>query len=201
MTLFFVNHSEMDVTFVNPLVDFIQSNKFAGEPIVTSHGTSPRHTPWPDFSIKGRTPASMLRLLHDWNGDVTEKRPSEPFSWLPSNIPGFRFAENSNQQNGSREWAIRELVTSAELYVEGRSLQHCVYTYAPKCRRGESTIWSLRLRVDDKEKRLATIEVDPSKGEIIQIRAKRNAYAGSQASQVIRQWAESAGLKVNPRSC
>ena len=79
-------------------------------------------------------------------------------------------------------------------------MRHCVYTYASKCRRGETTIWSLRLRVSSKEKRVATIEVHPSKGEIIQIRAKRNMHAGLDASQVIRQWAELAGLKVNSRS-
>ena len=99
-----------------------------------------------------------------------------------------------------REWTIRELLTSPELYLEGRSLRHCVFTYAPKCRRGETTIWSLRLRTDLHEKRMATIEVNPQKGEIIQTRARANSYAGEHSQEIIRRWAQTAGLQINPRS-
>ncbi|MGP8200718.1 MAG: hypothetical protein ACLQU4_14580, partial [Limisphaerales bacterium] len=31
-------------------------------------------------------------------------------------------------------------------------MRHCVYSYANQCWRGETTIWSLRLRIDDQEK-------------------------------------------------
>ena len=89
---------------------------------------------------------------------------------------------------------------SGELYAEGRALRHCVYTYTRKCRDGLGTIWSLRLRIGGQEKRMATIEVDPRKGEIIQIRAKRNSYAGVRSREMIERWAEMAGLKVDSRS-
>ncbi len=197
--LFFVNHAEMDVGLVTPIIDFVQSNKFAGEEILTAHGTGHRRAPWPDFSIKGRTPASIWRLVREWNADMTARR-TRDFSWPASNIPGFRFVEYSNAEDGSREWTIRELASSAELYLEGRALRHCVHIYAPRCRRGETTIWSLRLRADGQEKRIATIEVNPRQGEIIQTRAKANSCAGPRAQEIVRQWATVAGLRVNPRS-
>jgi PcfJ-like protein len=117
-----------------------------------------------------------------------------------SNIPVFRFLEYGDEPEHQREWTIRELLTSPELYLEGRALRHCVFTHAPKCRRGETTIWSLRLRTGQLEKRMATIEVNPRKGEIIQTRAKANSYAGERSTQIIRRWAEAAGLHINPRS-
>ena len=113
----------------------------------------------------------------------------------PLLLPG-RFVENCEASH-QREWTIHELLTSAELYLEGRALRHCVYIYAPRCRRGETTIWSLRLRVNGQEKRMATIQVDPRKGQIIQSRSKVNSYAGPRSREMIRQWAANAGLKVN----
>jgi hypothetical protein len=198
--LFFVNHPELHSNWVIPIIDFIEANKFAGEPIVTVHSVGQRQAPWPDFSIKGRTPTSMMRLVREWNADMTFKKPQESFSWPASNIQGFRFIENCDQPEHQREWTIRELLTSPELYLEGRALRHCVFTYAPKCRRGETTIWSLRLRTDQREKRMATIEVNPRRGEIIQTRARANSYAGERSQQIIRRWAQAAGLKIHPRS-
>jgi hypothetical protein len=198
--LFFVNHPEMDPGWVAPIIDFIQANKFAGEPIVTARGAGHRQAPWPDFSIKSRTPASMMRLVREWNADMTSKNPRDSFSWPASSIQGFRYIEHCEEPEHHREWTIRELLTSPELYLEGRALRHCVFTYAPKCRRGETTIWSLRLRTGQQEKRIATIEVNPRKGEIIQTRAKANSYAGERSQEMIRRWAEAAGLHVNPRS-
>jgi hypothetical protein len=198
--LFFVNHPEMDSNWVAPIIDFIQANKFAGEPIVTAHGAGHRQAPWPDFSIKGRTPASMMRLVRDWHGDMTSKNPRDSFSWPASNIQGFRFIEDCDGPEHHREWTVHELLASPELYLEGRALRHCVFTYAPKCRRGETTIWSLRLRTNQQEKRMATIEVNPRKGEIIQTRANANSNAGERSQEMIRRWAEAAGLHINPRS-
>jgi hypothetical protein len=197
---FFVNHPELELNCVVPILDFIQANKFAGEPIVTAHGAGRRQAQWPDFSIKGRTPASMMRLVREWNADMTSKNPRDSFSWPASNIQGFRFMEYDDKLEHQREWTIHELLTSPELYLEGRALRHCVFTYAPKCRRGETTIWSLRLRTNQQEKRMATIEVNPRKGEIIQTRAKANSYAGERSQEIIRRWAQEAGLHINPRS-
>jgi len=200
LLLFFVNHPEMDSNWVAPIIDFIQANKFAGEPIVTAYGAGHRQAPWPDFSIKGRTPASMMRLVREWNADMTSKNPRDSFSWPTSNIQGFRFIEDCDGPEHHREWTVHELLASPELYLEGRALRHCVFTYAPKCRRGETTIWSLRLRTGQNEKRMATIEVNPRKGEIIQTRAKANSYVGERSQEMIRRWAEAAGLQINPRS-
>jgi hypothetical protein len=48
---FFLAHPETPLEQVNPIIDFIHANKFAGEEVVTEHGMRPRPAPWPDFSI------------------------------------------------------------------------------------------------------------------------------------------------------
>src|SRR6266704_4010519 len=92
---------------------------------------------------------------------------------------------------------ILELLDRDALYAEGRAMRHCVYSYANLCRRGETTIWSLRLRINGEEKRIATIEVDPRRRLIIQARAKCNLRPGVRSLQIIRQWFDWAGLQFH----
>jgi len=101
------------------------------------------------------------------------------------------------QEQTTREWTILELLNSDALYAEGRAMRHCVYTYSNRCRRGETTIWSLRLRVEEGEKRMATVEVDPRKRAIIQVRAKCNARPGPRTVEILRKWANRENLQVS----
>jgi len=62
--------------------------------------------------------------------------------------------------------------------------------------KGDTTIWSLRLRVKDGEKRIATIEVNPRRRAIIQVRAKCNQRPGSRSMEILRRWATQENLQV-----
>jgi hypothetical protein len=191
---FCVNHPEMPIGHANPIVDFVQVNKFGGEEILTEHGPEARVPRWPDFSMDGRTVKSLLRLADAWHLELGRKKKSGSFSWHQSSIQGYQFIEKGEEYD--REWTIWELVDSDALYVDGRAMRHCVYTYADRCRRGETTIWSLRLRVKDGEKRMATIEVNPRRRAIIQVRAKYNARPGARSLEILRQWAACENLQV-----
>jgi len=97
------------------------------------------------------------------------------------------------------DWSIQEILKSRALQAEGRAMRHCVYSYANRCWRGETTIWSLRLRVNYQEKSMATIELDPRRRAIVQARAKCNMRPGGRSNEIIRQWAVWAGLQFDPR--
>src|SRR5215468_10420163 len=60
---FFVAHPEMQLEHVNPIVDFIHANKFAGDEVLTPDGMQPQNPPRPNFSMEGRTLKSILRLV------------------------------------------------------------------------------------------------------------------------------------------
>jgi PcfJ-like protein len=196
---FFVAHPQMKLEHVNPIVDFIHTNKFAGDEGLTEGGTEIRNPPWPDFSMKGRTLKSILRLVTAWHSDLEATKPGRRFSWRKTGIQGYRFLEKRPDGEPDREWAIQELVDSGALYSEGRAMRHCVYSYANRCWRGETTIWSLRLRIDGEEKRMTTIEVDPRRCSIIEARAKCNLRPGVRSLEIIRQWADWAGLQFDLR--
>ena len=190
----FVAHPEMKLEHVNPIVDFVHANKFADDEVQTEDGIVSRTAPWPDFSMKGRTLKSILRLAAAWHSDLSANGPAQCFSWKASGIAAYRFLEKRADGEHDLEWEIHELLSSGALHAEGRAMRHCVYSYAGRCRRGETTIWSLRLRIDGEEKRMVTIEVDPRRRSIIQARAKCNLRPGARSLEIIRQWADWAGI-------
>lgn len=191
---FFVANADLSLEHVNPIIDFIQANKFGGEEIQTEHGLRRRNPLWPEFSMKGRTLNSILRLVTEWHSDLAVTAPGKRFAWKPSGIKAFQFLEYRQDEEHDREWSIHELLDSGALHVEGKVMRHCVYSYADRCRRGETTIWSLRLRVNGEEKRMVTIVVNPCRRAIIQIRAKCNLHPGSRSREILQQWATFAGL-------
>jgi hypothetical protein len=194
---FFRSHLEIRLEQVNPIIDFIQANKFAGEEVATENGAARRKAPWPDFSIKGRSLNSILRLAKVWHSELSMGEKGRSFSWAKSGISGYRFLEKRVGEDEDRDWSIQEILESRALQAEGRAMRHCVYSYASQCRRGETTIWSLRLRVKDREKSLVTIQADPRRRSIIQARAKCNLWPGVRCREIIRQWAASAGLTID----
>jgi hypothetical protein len=195
---FLVKHPELPIECVNPVVDFVQANKFGGEAVLRDHGFEPRVPRWPDFSMDGRTVKSVLRLPDAWHLELGRKKKSGSFAWRQSGVQGFHYIEKGEEYD--REWTIRELLDSDALYADGRAMRHCVYTYADRCRRGETTIWSLRLRVQDGEKRMATIEVNPRRRAIIQVRGKCNQRPGSRSVEILRRWAAQEKLQAEASS-
>jgi hypothetical protein len=191
--MFLAARPELPLQHVGPIIDFIHANKFAGEEVLTATGLERRTAPWPQFSIHGRTTQSLLRMIGAWRLEFGGTD-NDGCAWRESGIRAYRYVE---QHPGEMQldWSIVELLNSSALYAEGRAMHHCVYTYLNKCVRGDSTIWSLRLRADGQEKRKATIEVNPHRRAIVQVRAKCNRRPGHRATEVIRQWAAWAGVQ------
>ena len=190
----FVRQGDLQLQHVNPIIDFIDVNKFDGQEVPTADGSELRPPLWPHFSIEGRTMASLLRLTETWHADLSNKKDVLKLSWLSSGIQGYRFLERRGSEQSDLDWTISELLGSDALYAEGRALHHCVYVYSKTCKQGETTIWSLRLRVNDQEKSMATIEVIPRRRSIVQARAKCNLPVIGRSREIIHAWADQEGL-------
>lgn len=76
---------------------------------------------------------------------------------------------------------------------------NCVASYAWRCRSGSSTIWSLRRVADGAAPRsLLTIEVDPRRATIVQVKGRRNRRAPPSALAFVGMWAERERLEFVP---
>jgi hypothetical protein len=92
---------------------------------------------------------------------------------------------------------VVELLDTDQLVREGHAMHHCVATYAYRCVKGTSAIWSLRRRGlgDDelagagKDRSVLTIEVDPRTATIVQLRGPANQRAYGWPLELVRMWA------------
>ena len=82
---------------------------------------------------------------------------------------------------------IRPAATSNELICEGKTLSHCVGTYADRYAKGETIILLIR-KASDPDKPYYTMEVRVNK--IIQVRGKNNRSADADVAEFIKVFTE-----------
>ncbi|QQS57127.1 MAG: PcfJ domain-containing protein [Alphaproteobacteria bacterium] len=94
-------------------------------------------------------------------------------------------------------WTIRELLSGADLIREGRTLNHCVATYARYCTSGWCSLWSLERHQGGKVEKCQTLEVDDER-EIVQCAGHNNRDPSIEEMKAVRKWADTARLKIAP---
>lgn len=142
----------------------------------------------PNFTLAGRTPASLLRAL---GLDGHEHSSKAVVTWPSSGWPSM------SERDETGEWRMIELQNAWALKLEGQILRHCVYTYVHACARGRSRIWSLRWRgAEGGYAPRCTIEVRKRSRTIAQIRAYQNQRVTGLMRTLIERWAALAGLRI-----
>jgi len=196
--IFFIAHvREIEPAQIGPMIDYIQAVRHDRIQIETEHGVIELSPPLPSFSMKGRTAASMLRLMREWHRNLGDHGDSGTFSWSRSTYKPWLLEEPRwDDTEMPRRWHMIELTSSAQLREEGVALHHCVGSYAHLCHRGSSSIWSLRMWRGEKIQSVLTVEVDPKKRAIIQARGKANRPAAGKPRQVLYKWAAREGLQM-----
>jgi len=128
------------------------------------------------FSMKGR---SVQRVMEYSNEYLRQRSlPWSEYSWKNH---GWDFAFDDPVYS---EWEIVELTNGKELFLEGKSLGHCVSGYAGRCVANASAIFSLR----QNGQRMVTIEIQPSAKRIIQARGQFNRSANKKENEIIAIW-------------
>ena len=187
-TFLIANASAMDLVQVGPMIDCVQAIRHGRVAVETPDGIVLRDPPQPSFSMKGRTVQSMLRLMQDWhrslglaNGGLT---------WAPSLLQPMMIEEPSQDPLAPPSvWQLMELTNGAQLRTEGTALHHCVASYADRCWRGASRIWSLRVRRGEKVRHVLTIEVDMKRRAVIQARGWGNRGPSGKPLRLLQNWA------------
>lgn len=77
-------------------------------------------------------------------------------------------------------------------------MQHCVGSYANWCASGRGSIWSMRRGGTLHHQHVLTIEVDPTKRQIVTALGKRNARPKplSESRRIMEKWAHQEGLDI-----
>ena len=133
----------LDIDQVGPIVDYIHHQKFEPQQAATTAGEPEIGPPQPNFSIKGRTPDSLLRQMRQWHVELRKQPEQADKSWSACGIGEFDWREGTANSGDLRPWTIREIVTRRELRSEGGAMRHCVASYEQSCVSGKAAIWSL----------------------------------------------------------
>lgn len=189
---FLVANPSLNRALIGPIIDFIHNQRFVPQEVAIAPGVmGRREPPQPNFSVKGRTPASLQRLVGKWHQSLREvKQPHA--QWAKSGIDGFEFIEESG--GNVKTWMITELLDSHALAAEGREMQHCVASSISSCLHGKSSIWTMEVEMRGERRKVLTVEVNSATRMICQALGKRNALATEKGREMLRRWAAQAGL-------
>jgi hypothetical protein len=133
---FLVANPMLDTAQIGPIIDYVHHQRFAPQEVFVAPGIVERRgPPQPDFTMKGRTPSSLLRQVESWHRKLA-KAQQAPAEWPCSGIEPFEFVEGSEAGGNLKVWAVTELLSAKALVAEGRAMKHCVATYARSCARG-----------------------------------------------------------------
>jgi len=195
---FFIRHPTLDTVHVGPILDYLHHQRFECREAVDDNGRIHRQEPpRPNLSMRGRTPATLLRQVQNWHHRLGLGTGSHAnVTWRATGIPEFRSVEGGAQGGNQRIWTIREITSGGQLQAEGRKMQHCVATYVHACSTGSTSIWSLEVENKKGPIRMLTIEVCPRMRRIEQARGRSNALPTALGKKVMARWATVAGLTI-----
>lgn len=194
---FFVANPMLDVSHVHPMIDYIWHQRYENRRVFVERGVAREIGPaQPNFSMRGRTPETLLRQVEEWHGELGRESKSRELEWHGSEIGEFHLLEGSEEARNMKFWSIRELLSSDELIDEGRALRHCVSTYARSCHTGRSSIWSMEIEDENGRRKILTIEVAPREKVIRQIRGRRNRLPTPKEKDLLGRWAEQEDLQL-----
>lgn len=170
----------------------------------------------PDYSLKGRTPASLDRQMRDWHRDLAaiarieaarrraeeaqarargawSAEPPAGGRWQGAALEDWSWTPSSKDRSQREVYWVIQLGTAADLVAETRAMHHCVASYAAKCIGGHASIWSLRRRAAGTTERLLTIELD-RQFRAVQIRGFANRLARPEERKILERWARARGV-------
>jgi len=184
MLRFFAQNPMLDNDQIAPLVDYVKYRVREDK----------------DFSMKGRSVAAMLRGMYQWHGDIYKfGRVKNNAKYLKSGFKEATYDTSLKDAKGntwSETWTFTEVLSSQELFNEGKAMHHCAFSYTWAIERGRTSIWSLSCESDFYSGKMLTIEVNNDAGKIVQKRGKSNRVPTSKEDKVIIRWAEKNNLTI-----
>jgi hypothetical protein len=158
------------------------------------------------FSMQGRTPQSVLRLIQEWKEEAAARerervrnrsrgRSRHYYRELQQSgfAPGIWETGRGAQR---RIWTIEEIRCNRDLIAEGREMRHCVATYEHSIVQGHSSIWSMRVERPEGVQRAVTIEVHPHRRQVVECLGKCNRLPTSDELHILERWVQENGLKL-----
>lgn len=194
---FFITNTMVSEKKIKEIIDYIDDQKFQRR-IVNGVWQDP---PSPNFSMKGRTVDSLIRLSDNWHKIQAEaarlnrigrviNRPGVNRTYTPTPIRDFSWEKAQhikgyyNNSKAKEVYDIIELTNSRQLRDQSSAQRNCVYSYASQCAAGTCRIFTLRLNNEP----ILTLQLSGYK--LVQIKGKCNRQPTESEMNHVRRWVE-----------
>jgi hypothetical protein len=180
---FFVHNAEMLLPHVGAIVEYLEFHKFIFR----------LEPPLPE---KRKAVLTLLEQVAGWQAPRLADSQAPKLKWHNAGIGNFECREQLGGKYGVRIWTIRELLDSHALAAEGQIMRHCVGSYARRCSKRVSSVWSMMCHSQLGHEHVLTIEIDSHSRTIVQAKGKRNSPPSPEARRIMRMWAAAKFLTV-----
>ena len=206
---FFITNVMVSEKKIKEIIDYIDDQKFQRR-FVNGNWEAP---PSPNFTMKGRTVDSLIRLSDEWHimqaeavrvariaqlqgmrANQQNRLPGRRYT--PAPVQDFSWEKNPNiksyfsVKNSKETYDIIELTNSRQLRDQSASQRNCVYSYASQCAAGTTRIFTLRVDNDP----LLTIQINGYR--LVQIKGKCNRAPTESEMNHVRKWADKERLSL-----
>jgi hypothetical protein len=125
----------------------------------------------PDMSLK-----TVIRLSDEWHEAIASNMSG----------PNYEFPEPWCGAGRSGEYDIVPITNSAGLYLEGRTMRHCVAARGDAVQGGYNYIYSIR----QDQKRVATLELSRSDDSVVigELRGSCNSQVSPKIQRAVKSW-------------
>jgi len=169
---FFVKfQDDIDKQTFDEITDFI-ANRFANDQ---------------EFTLKGRTLGSVIRLSNDWHLLIHKAKVDTYTEWNPIDVADWVFKDKEETT-----WKITQITNNIDLVKEGRKQRHCVYSYVRWCEEGRCFIFTMESSLEGKH---LTLELDRNR-RIVQARGRFNRAPTAYERRVVMRWALDRHLSI-----
>ncbi|MEL6924086.1 MAG: PcfJ domain-containing protein, partial [Bacteroidota bacterium] len=159
----------------------------------------------PEYSVQGRTVDQLITDSNEYyerihvRANIRENRRREREARRAANatMPDILKWDKhpSIHAFNYKGFQIIELTNEHMLQLEGRTMNHCVGSYARRCANKQCTIWSLRQLRQVPSRSCVTIEISKHR-HIIQMRGRFNATPSKEHRDIIKRWAAKEQIEI-----
>ena len=132
--------------------------------------------------LKNKRIFNLMEEIRDWHDSLRlEKIKNEIVKFPKLDIKKFSY------ETTEANYEIMQILSPSELFLEGKTLNHCVYSYRRACEGKNCAIFSLRKINEETSEPIITLEL--RKNLIVQARGLYNRLPLTEELQIIESWA------------
>jgi hypothetical protein len=144
------------------------------------------------LNLKGRSMENLVTEINDWHNELAVKKFRKKYDDVKfemASINDYTYEKSENK------FIIKQLSSGYELFMEGKLLRHCVFSYLRLCITNKCKIFSLR-KVDGNSVETPLVTIELRGNAINQVRGHYNRLYNLDEIKIIQLWAAAENLKI-----